>query len=361
MTNPSGVVCDIVIPIWDQPERTKRCLDALLEATAEPVRLILIDNGSHPPTREYLERLKETSPLPVLLIRNEENLGFIKATNQGIRAGDSPWICLLNNDTVVTAGWLTEMLKVAADPAIGLVNPTSNSLGFHPEKASLETYAEGLKPLAGQWAELPMALGFCLLARRSLLDQVGQLDESFGMGNFEDEDLSLRVKRTGLRCVRACASYVHHEEKTSFRDLPDWEEQFRANRRRFEERWGRALRILWAPIRSSNPLPLPKEVILKLASQGHWLYLAAMPGAIPREISSHAQVTALPVDRSRWRIQATLRLLLRRKKPFDLVISYDDAWSRWVGRLRRLHSARLLPMPTDQEILDQCRQLSGRN
>ena len=355
------LICDIVIPIWNQPDRTRRCLDSIRESTQELVRLILIDNGSQSPTREYLEQFKAASPVPVLLIQNPTNLGFIKATNQGIRAGQSPWVCLLNNDTVVTPGWLTEMLKVAADPRIGLVNPTSNSLGFSLGQTPLETYAENLKTQSGRWAELPMALGFCLLAKRSLLDQVGGLDESFGMGNFEDEDLSKKVKKTGLRCVRACAAYVYHEEKTSFRELPDWKEQFRANRRRFEERWGRSLRILFAPLNSSDSLSLPKEAILQLAAQGHWLYFAAPPDRIPREISSHAQVTTLPVHRSRWRLEATLRLLIRRKKPFDLVISYDDAWSRWVRQLKWLHSAHLLPMPTDQEILDQCRQLSGRN
>ncbi|MBI3616119.1 MAG: glycosyltransferase family 2 protein [Candidatus Omnitrophica bacterium] len=355
------ILCDIVIPIWNQPDRTRRCLESVLRSMGEPVRLILIDNGSSSPTQEYLERFRDSSPVPVHLIQNSANLGFIKATNQGIRAGQAPWVCLLNNDTVVTPGWLTEMLKVAADPQVGLVNPTSNSLGFHPLNSSIEDYAQGLKPQTGRWAELPIGLGFCLLAKRSLFDQVGLLDESFGMGNFEDDDLSRRVKGTGLRCVRACAAYVHHEEKVSFKELPDWEKGFEQNRKRFEERWGRSLRILWAPIGASAPDPLIKETALKLAAQGHWLHLAAFPGTLPEEICAHAQVSPLRVNPGRWRLQATSRLLLRRKKPFDLVISHDAVWSRWIQRLRWLHQAQLLPMPTGQQILETCRRLSHRN
>ena len=351
---------DIVIPIWNQPERTKRCLESVLRSTSEPVRLILIDNGSLASTRDYLEQFKRESSAPVRLIQNPTNLGFIKATNQGIRAGQAPWVCLLNNDTVVTPGWLTEMLKAAADPQVGLVNPTSNSLGFHAPNDSIEPYAESLKEETGKWTELPIALGFCLLAKRTLLDQVGLLDESFGMGNFEDDDLSRRVKKVGLRCVRACGSYVYHEEKISFKELPDWEKGFDENRRRFEERWGRSLRILWGPIPPSGFEPPIKEAALKLAGQGHWLHFVTL-GALPKEISAHAQVTSVPADSARWRFQATSRLLLRRKKPFDLVISSDTAWSRWIQRLRWLHQAKVLPHPTDQQILAACRQLSQRD
>jgi GT2 family glycosyltransferase len=122
------ILCDVIIPIWNQPEMTKRCLDSVLAATAESVRLILVDNGSEPSTQDWLRQFAAQSTVPAELIRNRENLGFIKAVNQGIRAARAPWVCLLNNDTVVTSGWLTEMIRVAeSDPKIGLVNPTSNS------------------------------------------------------------------------------------------------------------------------------------------------------------------------------------------------------------------------------------------
>ncbi len=355
-----AATCDIIIPIWNQLELTKRCLESVLASTEEPIRLILVDNGSQPPTRRALDQFQAESRLPTQIIRNDSNLGFIRASNQGLRCSRGPWVCLLNNDTIVTPGWLTEMLKVArSDPKIGLVNPTSNSLGFHPGKTPLADYAAGLKAESGRWTELSTALGFCLLARRSLFERIGFLDESFGMGNFDDDDLSRRARDEGLTCARACAAYVHHDEKASFRLLPGWKRDFEANRRRFEQRWGRRLRILWAPLPApSSPAPIPVPQVLQLLEQGHWFCFVGPPEALPREIASHAQVSRLDATPLNWRRRALLRLLWKRKKPYDLVISQDPAWSGWVTRLKGLHRARLLEQPTAQEVLSQCRTLS---
>ena len=84
-------LCDIVIPIWNQMDLTQRCVESVLRNTPGPIRLILIDNGSEPPTQEVLSRLRAEGRVPVSLIRNERNLGFIRATNQGIRACTAPW------------------------------------------------------------------------------------------------------------------------------------------------------------------------------------------------------------------------------------------------------------------------------
>jgi len=165
---------DIVIPVWNQPDVTQRCLRSLVECTEMPLRLILIDNASSAETQTLLTKFQPPERFLVTRIRNPENLGFVKAVNQGIRAGSAPWVCLLNNDTVVTPGWLEEMLKVAlSDPSVGLVNPTSNSLGFSPGEQPLEAFALGCKRFSGQWTQLTSALGFCLLARRSLLESGG--------------------------------------------------------------------------------------------------------------------------------------------------------------------------------------------
>ena len=353
-------LCDIIIPIWNEPERTQRCLESLLAGTEEQIRLLLIDNGSDRPTRDLLERFRSQSRFPVEILRNEINLGFIKAVNQGIQAARSPWVCLLNNDTVLTQGWLTEMLQVAGlDSRIGLINPTSNSLGFHAGPRPLQDYAAGLRSQSGKWTELSIALGFCLLAQRSLFEKVGLLDESFGMGNFDDDDLSRRVKALGLLCVRACGAYVYHEEKVSFRNLPGWRKDFKKNQRRFEEKWGRRLRILWAvQANHSTTVQLQARAAVELARQGHWVTLIVGKSDLPAEVFTQAQINRLDRPQKGWRLRATWRLLIKRKKPFDLVIAYDPAWAVWVLRLRKFHKAKILSSPTHQEISDQCQILS---
>lgn len=346
-------LCDIVVPIWNQRERTQRCLESVLAHTGLPVRLILIDNGSDPPARGWLQEFAARSAVPIQLIQNSENLGFIKAVNQGIRASRSPWICLLNNDTIVAPRWLPEMIQVAeSDPTIGLVNPTSNSLGYPSQGRSPEEIGRRLAGQRGQSAPLSTALGFCLLARRAIFDRIGLLDEQFGMGNFDDNDLTLRVRQAGLRPVRALAAYVYHEEKVSFKKLTGWKKDFEKNRIRFEQKWGRPLRILWGP---AVPAVLSLET---LAGAGHWVCVVGPRNAGPGPRVEHAQVDYPAYPDRCWRSRATWRLITKRKKPFDLVVSHDPAWSRWIHRLQIFHRARLLNNPTESELLEQCRKLS---
>ncbi len=353
------ILCDIIIPIWNQPELTKRCLESVAASTRQ-VRLILVDNGSRPPTRELLERFAREGGLPARILRNERNLGFIRAANQGIRAATSPWVCLLNNDTVVTQGWLQEMIRVAqANPKIGLLNPTSNSLGFDAGRMPLDEFARGLKAQSGQWAELSVALGFCLLARRDLFDRIGLLDESFGMGNFDDDDLSRRARQAGLLSARACAAYVYHEEKASFRRLPGWEKEFERNRRRFEQKWGRRLRILWVmPGAPGDGATAVGRVALDLAKQGHWICFASPPGRLPEEVLRHAQISRLPVKEGGWRLKLFLRLLAKRKKPFQLVVTYDAAWASGLQRWRWILPAQILVNPSPEQVAEACQRPS---
>jgi GT2 family glycosyltransferase len=349
------VVCDIVIPIWNLAELTGRCLESVRRCTAVPVRLILIDNHSDAPTQDLLKRFQTESDLPVQVIRNPENLGFIRAVNQGIRAASAPWICLLNNDTVVTSGWLREMIRVAeSDPTIGLVNPTSNSLGYPAGETPPEEIARQLAGKAGRSAPLSTALGFCLLAPRNFFDRVGLLDERFGMGNFDDDDLSWRARQAGLRPVRALAAYVHHEEKASFKRLAGAEKAFQENRRRFEEKWGRRLRILVGP--KGSP-----KALAALAEQGHWIVVVSPRNGGTTEwpaLLEHAQVSYLECSPCFWRPRALWRLIAKRKKPFDLVVSHDPVWSRWIHRLRIFHRAKRLDQPTESDLLKQCKILS---
>src|SRR3990167_9235110 len=127
------MICDIIIPVWNQLEFTKNCIDSISKNTRD-FRLIIIDNASDSQTRDFLGALKDRGD-PILLVRNEQNLGFVKAANQGMRLSDAPYICLLNNDTLVTAGWLEEMVSILEkNPNIGLLNPSSNTLGQRPGK-----------------------------------------------------------------------------------------------------------------------------------------------------------------------------------------------------------------------------------
>lgn len=355
MTTPT---CDIIIPIWNQPELTRRCLESLAAAT-EGYRLLLMDNGSDAPTRQLLEDAARRDPDRVQVIRNPTNLGFIKAVNQGLRASRAPYVCLLNNDTVVTPGWLAEMMAVAErEAAVGLVNPSSNTLGYAPAASTPDgilAYANTLTASRGQTREIVMAVGFCLLIKRAVLDTVGLLDERYGMGNFEDADFSLRAQAAGYRAVQAVGAYVYHEEKASFKHQPGWQTAFRTNQQIFHQRWGRALRILWE-CHAPTP-PDTTQALVRLLRQGHQCWVSTEHGAIAPELRRYTSVSPLATGPG-WRWALLRYVLLRRKKPVDLVVSHDPRLIGWLRGVRPLHRAAVLARPTPDDLEAACQRLS---
>jgi len=360
-TPPSPIACDIIIPIWNQPGLTQRCLESVAAAT-EGYRLILVDNGSEAETRHLLEAAARRDPDRMQIIRNAENLGFIKAVNQGLRASRAPYICLLNNDTVVTPGWLTEMTAVAAhDAGIGLINPSSNTLGYTPDTPTPDgilAYAAALAASRGHTREIAMGVGFCLLIKRAVVDAVGLLDERYGMGNFEDADFSLRAQAAGWRCVQAVGAYVYHEEKASFKHQAGWQTAFQANQRLFAQQWGRALRIVWEHHDAgAAPGPTWTQAMVRLLRQGHQLWICAEHGTVAPEIHRYTSVSPLAAG-PRWRPALLWYVLRRRRKPVDLVICHDRPLAQWLQWLRPWHRAAIVSRPTPEALEAACRRLS---
>ena len=360
MASTSSPECDIIIPIWNQPALTARCLEATLATVGQGVRLILIDNGSESATREVLAGHRARAPQRITVLRNEQNLGFIKAVNQGIRASSAASVCLLNNDTVPTAGWLAEMLAITTgDPTIGLVNPSSNTLGYCPPNDSPEAivqYARSLEAQRGQTREMSQGIGFCLLITRAVLNRIGLFDEAYGMGDFEDADFSKRALASGFRCVQAVAAYVYHEEKASFKHQRDWKRAFAENQRTFYARWGRPLRILWEDHRPQHG-PEPAGMLPELLRHGHTLVHSTANGALGAEVRRFTAVASLTAPGA-WRPACAWYVLARRKKPVDLVVTHDPALARWLTRLAPLHRATILLTPTPHDLETTCRRLS---
>lgn len=210
----------IVIATYNGIELTRRCVDSVVRHTNEPYEFVFVDNGSSDGTPEYLETIPGA-----IVIRNEENRGFAAACNQGMIAASGSQILLLNNDTIVTPGWLTLLTAcLDRDPTVGIVGPVSNNVA-PIQRVHAPVTPEGLDSFAEQWRlhnanagfYAHRLIGYCMLFRRELLDLIGGMDERFFPGNYEDDDFSIRARIRGKRLWVARDVFIHHEGSGTFK------------------------------------------------------------------------------------------------------------------------------------------------
>ena len=107
------VQASIIIPCFNELEFTRQCLRALVRYTRPPWELIVVDNGSTDGTGAYLAGVQDVAPMPVTVIANAINRGFPAAINQGLSVARGTYLVLLNNDAVVTDGWLDQLIALA--------------------------------------------------------------------------------------------------------------------------------------------------------------------------------------------------------------------------------------------------------
>ena len=220
--------CDLLLPVWNQLDYTRECIKSLFATVDVPSRLIVIDNASTDGTAEYLRALTPPSMIKLEIITNSSNLGYGGGVNQGLKITDAPFVCILNNDTVFGAGWLSTMLEIQyRENRVGIVNPESSTFGVRPAAGqTMSQLAETLAPRKRDWEELGNCIGFCMLVRRDVLRQIGSFDETFITAFFEDTDFCMRAKKVGFLCVKACGAYVFHHEHKSIEQIPELEKLF---------------------------------------------------------------------------------------------------------------------------------------
>ena len=232
----------IIILTYNQLQYTRQCVASIQSRTTQPYELIFVDNGSTDGTVDYLRSLSN-----VTVIENAENRGYSAGVNQGIRASRGKYIILLNNDVVVTSGWLGRHLNALdRDRDIGLVGPT---LTWPECPQMIDAPYDDLSKLeafAHTWAtekkgcveEVPDLVGACMATRREVIDRVGLLDEDFGIGQCEDKDYCRRVAAAGYRCVIARDAFVHHfGHRTFLGNNIDSGKLFVKNKQLLQEKW----------------------------------------------------------------------------------------------------------------------------
>ncbi len=239
----------IVLVTYNNLNLTIQCVNSILRNTTWPnYQLIVVDNGSEDGTGDYLERLRQEVPTAKVIL-NPDNRGFAAANNQGLREADGDILLLLNNDTVVPDGWLDPLVRHLRDPSIGLVGPVTNAVGNEAKIEVSYTDIQQMQDFSdcytkahkGQSFDISMLAMFCVAFRRGILEEVGYLDEAFGIGMFEDDDYNRRVQAAGYRTVCAEDAFIHHYGQASFRKLiasGEYQALWDKNQAYFESKWG---------------------------------------------------------------------------------------------------------------------------
>ncbi len=244
----------IIVVTFNNLEYTKLCLESITKNTGYPnYEIIIVDNDSCDGTLEFIEKYK-INQNNIIIINNNKNLGFAVANNLGVNVSNGNYLVFLNNDTIVTPGWLHRLYQhLVKNPSVGMVGPVTNAIGNEAKIEVDYTKLEDINYFAVRRAEKYAGISFtirvlalyCCMISRELFVRLGGLDERYHVGMFEDDDLALKIEREGLNLICAEDVFIHHFHGISFKQLGDQENKriFYENKMKFEKKWG----VIWQP------------------------------------------------------------------------------------------------------------------
>ena len=253
----SHPIVSIVIPVFGQVEYTIQCLTSIAANTpSAAIEVIVVDDCSPDGTAIALERVNG-----IRVIRNAENQGFIRSCNAGVAIARGEYLHFLNNDTVVTRGWLDELLRTFDEfPCTGFVGSKLIYPDGRLQEAGGIIWQDGSAwnfgrdqdaalPAYNYAREVDYCSGASIMVPRSIFNELGGFDERYLPAYCEDADLALKVRAAGYRVLyQPLSTVVHYEGITSGTDPAQGIKAYQvANTKRLFERWHEQLKSHQAP------------------------------------------------------------------------------------------------------------------
>ena len=181
---------------------TQKCVDSLVQTGFPMDRLVIVDNASQDNTRDYLSTLDGTH-----VICNQSNLGCGTAWNQGILALQTEWTVIMNNDIVVSSGWVEHLIEQAVANNLLVASPAylEGPLNYDFDA----TAAQFASKMQG-YVRHGYANAICLLVHNSVWQKVGYFRATPKLLGFEDTIFFFDLMRAGIGHGCLANSWIHH-------------------------------------------------------------------------------------------------------------------------------------------------------
>ena len=344
----------VIIPVHNRLDLTIECLRSIekLTGSASSYEIILVDDASSDGTSDWV---RKNFP-DIKIITNDVRQSFAHNNNAAAKAAKGEFLCLLNNDTIVLAGWLDEMLNIArADERVGVVgnrhiDPHSDHLNhggmafdqrYHPVHIYVGSSKED--PRALETRDMQCVTAACWLVRKTTFVKLGGFDTNFTNG-YEDVDFCLKASAAGFRIVYVGKSAIYHYGQSSPGQLAheEWNAQF------FREKWrGRIIPDLhkftqtppwYAPRQGvSSPAPIRGDtdvhfaVPMQFGNAFTWsaTRLAAACENAGMKVSFDAGSIHSTIDR---KDRAMLKTFMKRAPSRKFQIRWGHFWHAYINR-----------------------------
>jgi GT2 family glycosyltransferase len=235
--------CSIIIPVFNKASLTRQCLNTLLALSPETVdfEIIVVNDASTDATGQVLNGFGDQ----IRVITHTANMGFATACNEGAEHASGTYLVFLNNDTIVTAGWLDSLAHYAdSHPDAAVVgskllypNDTIQHAGVaicqDGDPRHLYAGFAADHPAVNKSRRFQVVTAACALFRREPFEQIGGFDTAFRNG-FEDVDICLRLGEVGHEVHYCHESVLYHLESVSVEGLSKERKQ---NYRLYRDRW----------------------------------------------------------------------------------------------------------------------------
>jgi GT2 family glycosyltransferase len=238
-----GTKTSVIVVSCDALDATQRCLAALARHADpdHPMEILVVDNGSTDGSLEWL-----VAQRGIELLANPGNLGAPRARNQALARATGEYVVFLDNDVVVTAGWLRGLLFHAeVDARAACVGPVTDraahgqAIPYAGGDAGLDAFAaERARTHRRQFRHASLLSSFCLLVKRPVVEALGGFDVAFSPWGFEDDDYTLRAALGGRHNRVALDVFVRHAAYATHEKADRHAQLLERNWRRFGAKWG---------------------------------------------------------------------------------------------------------------------------